>query len=109
MLRICKWVPSNLNLEGGECDTIWPVTENDTTGQQDNMSPVPTYYANSVSSVPASLIGEPTLATSTTLSISSAALLDSATSSAVPPVISVLSTPTSSLVSTVKGSVSIVI
>jgi hypothetical protein len=104
-LRICKWVPSSLNLEGGDCDTIWPIAENDTTGQPDNVSQVPTYYADSVSSPPASLTDKPTVATLTPPSDSSAALLDSATSSSVLPVTFLLSTPTSPAVSTAQVSI----
>lgn len=51
-LRVCNWVPSDLNLEGDFCYTIWPPPQDNTTSQQDNLAPTSAYYVNSPSSAP---------------------------------------------------------
>ncbi|KAF7784583.1 hypothetical protein Agabi119p4_748 [Agaricus bisporus var. burnettii] len=106
-LRICNWVPSNLNLDGGECEIIWAITKDDATRQQNDMPQPPAYYVNSASSLPSPLTEKSTPATPSFLSTSSATLLDSATqiiqatqaieggaTSVAPPIVSVLSSPT---------------
>ncbi|KXN81126.1 hypothetical protein AN958_06080 [Leucoagaricus sp. SymC.cos] len=36
-LRICQWVPLNLDLHGGGCTVVWPVPQPNTPSQQDNV------------------------------------------------------------------------
>lgn len=43
-LRICRWVPSNLNLDNDHCSVVWPEPQGNTPSQQDNLPSSPADY-----------------------------------------------------------------